>query len=817
MKKLKYCLFLLCICMITIGITSCSCGKANINTESSTVTLENTSEGSNELQSSNLNNITERFQSELDEYRNENGIIPPNNVKGALESAYTYGLELQKEGSISYIEKNPSNVYFELPTGEGCVYSIEVEGMASSGTSIQIYDFYDFLEVDTTAGTSIKQEIMKCYDSSMSQDTAILEELKSLEEKDALILCTHGVYTQKYGTLLTSGISVTKELDKYYKEDLKQKNIIYKYVDSGTIFKKDCYMITPQFFRTYMKEDALEGAIIYLGACSGGSDVRLANAFLSRGAKAVYAFTQDISQGYVAAMATTMIDLMKKGFCQEVDFLYPTVQQVLFAVQDKFGEKDNTAMFGQDTTGDGELIIYGDTNAKLVTDIEACFEGGEGIKDNPYKIQSIENLKRMAYLSSKGETFEGIYISIEKDIDGEGFTGIPNFSGILDGKGHIISNLKLSEESKSNGLFHELNKATIRNITIADSSFEKEIYSFVGAIAGKATSSIIENCYNRCDMFIHDGRVGGIVGEIRGSEIIHCENYGKIFGYEAGGIVGVSYGVPVDTKENVMNSIIQDCTNYGQVTGSIVGGIAGAADSTRVSSTSIIYCNNYGAVLCSEPAYSMGATGGILGIADSVTVSHCKNYGDIGSENDNELSGSIIGFVNSRECKMNSCENNGTSSSGELVAINRKLVSESNCINNQVKEEETTQQSEEIESSSQLETEECTTEEETTEEIIEISISGVFSEFKATLPANALTYTINVNISDNADSSEVESIMNTTKVTVTGPSGKSVEYSYMTDGNGGMIFATVSWSEVGTYTVTVSVGDETVTGTITVK
>ena len=98
------------------------------------------------------------------------------------------------------------------------------------------------------------------------------------------------------------------------------------------------------------------------------------------------------------------------------------------------------------------------------------------------------------------------------------------FTGILDGMGHIISGIYINNEYDEQGLFGNLT-GTIKNITIKDSFIGGR--NFVGAIAGKNNGKI-ENCHNKA-IVIGEDYVGGIAGNLS-EDLINCTNTGNIIG-----------------------------------------------------------------------------------------------------------------------------------------------------------------------------------------------------------------------------------------------------------------------------------------------
>ena len=136
------------------------------------------------------------------------------------------------------------------------------------------------------------------------------------------------------------------------------------------------------------------------------------------------------------------------------------------------------------------------------------------------------------------------------------------FRGTFDGAGYTVSGILISIKQNYAGFVGYLGTGgTIKDLTIANSkiSIPPEVdnkiqndlissktvgYSYLGAIAGRATSATISNCKNSTSL--NGGTiVGGIVGRAENTTIEYCSNSGKVQSYRTvGGIVG-SYD---DTK-----------------------------------------------------------------------------------------------------------------------------------------------------------------------------------------------------------------------------------------------------------------------------
>ena len=163
--------------------------------------------------------------------------------------------------------------------------------------------------------------------------------------------------------------------------------------------------------------------------------------------------------------------------------------------------------------------------------------------------------------------------------------------------------------------------------------------------------------------------IGGVVGVMgTGAEVNNCENYGTVSSSVLansgiGGVVG-----------NLFGSNIVNCNNYGAVTGGkVLGGIVGYA---RTAGATISNSNNYADV------YGASSTAGIVGFAVSeITISVCKNYGNVSGE---KTLGGIVGYLSAKSTVSNAFNYgsvNGISSLGGIAGSAVAGVTISDSIN----------------------------------------------------------------------------------------------------------------------------------------
>lgn len=230
---------------------------------------------------------------------------------------------------------------------------------------------------------------------------------------------------------------------------------------------------------------------------------------------------------------------------------------------------------------------------------------GKGTEGNPYLINSVYDLKGLAYNVNSGTTYRDNFFLITEDIilnrnvltedgdlngNGSNFDewipigkGTP-FCGTFDGGDHHISGIYINcENCDTVGLFGKL-CGVVKNLVIRDSYIKGKscVGGFCGCMGtytfdnGKSQNPMITYCYNYGTIYGggYCGGIVGLLGSVNTTCIRYCVNYGAVTGVQgicdvvagdAGGIVGRA------------RASISDCGNYGIVSGGMTrhGGIAG--------------------------------------------------------------------------------------------------------------------------------------------------------------------------------------------------------------------------------------------------
>lgn len=206
------------------------------------------------------------------------------------------------------------------------------------------------------------------------------------------------------------------------------------------------------------------------------------------------------------------------------------------------------------------------------------FENGDGTAENPYQISTVGGLKQLISASEA-------HYAIVSDIDASGYPlDIKDFefTGSLDGRNHVISNLSLTGRA----LIPQLNRpadtaegvsansddlaGTVRNINFVNASL-KNAASGQGLLVGTMSGGVIENVHAYESTVQGDDDFGGLVGKARVYASISGSSFqGDLIGGEESSTIG---GIASST---MTSATIQACAFKGSITaGSGIGGIVG--------------------------------------------------------------------------------------------------------------------------------------------------------------------------------------------------------------------------------------------------
>ena len=306
-------------------------------------------------------------------------------------------------------------------------------------------------------------------------------------------------------------------------------------------------------------------------------------------------------------------------------------------LQEKSDEKTEPQEESKKELPKGISLLMEGENSTAVSENEAADFEGEGEENDPYLIEDVEDLKKLAENVKNGTDYEGKYFQLTVNIDlkNEEWTPIGTivytgefgrseeryFKGTFDGDGHQIANLTITGRNEYVGLFGYVRNATIQNCNVAgEVSGYNAVGGIVGAVDGK-TNNIL-NCSFQGNV-TGNVYVGGIVGQVQNQcEVSSCYAIGMVHGGndKVGGIAGEGRGA------------IKNCYALADVSagGKFVGGIAGDASSVTIEN-----CYYSGEVS------ARGSAGGIVGNVWRGTIQNCVSLAEsvTGSDYVNRIAG----------------------------------------------------------------------------------------------------------------------------------------------------------------------------------
>ena len=214
--------------------------------------------------------------------------------------------------------------------------------------------------------------------------------------------------------------------------------------------------------------------------------------------------------------------------------------------------------------------------------VAAAFAGGTGTPDDPCLIATPAQLAYLADKVKGGTTYEGKYFRQTEDFDLGGNKWAPigsynhPFKGHFDGDNHEIFRLNADINLATHGgLFGYISSGSVKNVKVR-SGLVKSSNGYMGGIVGELNGSQMENCTASVDV---SGRtnVGGLVGCLSsGSRVSDCHFLsGEITGNGGSSIGGIVGKVTKGNNASV-RSVVKRCSVNASVKGySDVGGLCG--------------------------------------------------------------------------------------------------------------------------------------------------------------------------------------------------------------------------------------------------
>jgi len=186
----------------------------------------------------------------------------------------------------------------------------------------------------------------------------------------------------------------------------------------------------------------------------------------------------------------------------------------------------------------------------------APYGGGGGTRENPYLIRTAEHLQALGGHARDWDR----HFRLTADIDLSQYDGLADrpafkiigtweepFTGTFDGKGHWISNLRISLPIKVRdiGLFGHVygENAEIKDLGLQGPEVKVRTRGFTGTLVGSLLKGTLSNCCVEGGTITGESVcVGGLVGSTNGGKLVNCMSSTRIHvdGGHVGGLLGTS-------------------------------------------------------------------------------------------------------------------------------------------------------------------------------------------------------------------------------------------------------------------------------------
>lgn len=288
----------------------------------------------------------------------------------------------------------------------------------------------------------------------------------------------------------------------------------------------------------------------------------------------------------------------------------------------EIGKPRFVVAYSDESLGDFSLDFYD-------LPFEKFSMGGEGTEENPYIISTAGELR----LISDAPTAHYVLNStIDMNELAPGWTPVPSFSGVLDGRGFNISNLFIDNDDSYSGLFGYLSDdAHITNLGISNATVVVNPgNSYSGTIAGIALQAHLDSVMVNGLCVLENGNVSSIFGGLLGQATVYTSV--SSCGIKEADIdlpsVSTVGGIAADIRTS---TTIDACLFQGALSArSVVGGIVG----TTGKGSTVINCHVNADLNAKE------TVGGVVGSASreliknnlvegTITATEADMYGNV--------------------------------------------------------------------------------------------------------------------------------------------------------------------------------------------
>lgn len=268
----------------------------------------------------------------------------------------------------------------------------------------------------------------------------------------------------------------------------------------------------------------------------------------------------------------------------------------------------------------GSTFVMGTTAVTLYAQWKE-FAGGSGTLADPYLVANALQLNLVRnHLDKHFKQTADIDLGIAPFNTGEGWEPIGKsllsgtaFTGTYNGNFKKISNLYINRQTEDYvGLFGYISGSEVKTLTLENAQVNAN--NIVGSLVGQAMNSTITTCVASGQITSSGARSGGLLGSGASVTIHDCDSTATVTGVTyVGGLIG-------EVLVSANASVLTDCNAGGAVSGQYpVGGFAGSVDGKNTAKTTLQNCAATGEVSGNTHSIGglVGTNGGYAEISNS--------------------------------------------------------------------------------------------------------------------------------------------------------------------------------------------------------
>lgn len=351
------------------------------------------------------------------DYLDTDGFVRPGQLADLLKTIENFVKNQLSEGNIKEYKAENNTVFAVLNSGIQYIYLPPLPDV-DSGTDekkIATYQpcdsgypqYIQSISSGCVDGSAVRiadlpdDDVKYLFTKNSNNSDVTLDELRSISNYGVILWHGHGGYTNSLHSFLVTGDTLDESKflwdPVYY---IQHIGYTADYLSGRFILSGNTICVTYKFFEKYLHD--MNGAFVYLAACSSGKDSVLANTFRNKGASTVFANSDTIHTVYNLNMMRAVVEAMTTP---DANGKYHSASQALQQARSVHGAID-TVLEDNGTVIQTQVQIFGDNNFRFIN-----LEGNYGFERGKIGWKSSGDFRVISKLGTLDPT-ENNYMAI---------------------------------------------------------------------------------------------------------------------------------------------------------------------------------------------------------------------------------------------------------------------------------------------------------------------------------------------------------------------------------------------------------------------